>query len=167
VRAYKFLRAGGAGRFSGYAWPLPAAGGPGPWVDAQASVCATGIHGCAPADLPYWLDAELWELELAGPVERGEKKLVAARGRLLRRVEAWDDAAMRAFAQACRARVEERTADDPGLAELLDDTSWTVPSTSSFVAARVAELDAGADAYAAEREWQARWLADRLGLEQR
>jgi hypothetical protein len=69
-------------------------------------VCVTGVHACRIADLPYWLDEELWEIELAGAVERGGKKLVAARGRLLRRIGAWDDAAMSDFAHGCRERVE-------------------------------------------------------------
>jgi hypothetical protein len=128
-------------------------------------VCVTGVHACRIADLPYWLDEELWEIELAGAVERGGKKLVAARGRLLRRIGAWDDAAMSDFAHGCRERVERRSAANPSVAAYLGDTAWTRPATSAFIAARAAEVDAGEDAYTAEREWQASWLARRLGLD--
>jgi hypothetical protein len=160
----KTLAPGGVGRFSGFAWPLPSGPDPGPWVEAQPAVCAAGIHACEPSQLPRWLDAELWEIELDGPVERTEKKLVAPRGRLLRRIEAWDEAAMRDFGRACRERVEQRAQSDPALAPFLGDTTWLRPGTSAFVAARVAELDGGVEAYAAEREWQAAWLAERLRL---
>jgi hypothetical protein len=89
---------------------------------------------------------------------------VAGRGRLLRRVEAWDEAAMAEFAVACKRRVEQRAETNPTLAAYVGDTPSTRPAAASFVAARVAELDAGPAAYAAEREWQALWLAERLRL---
>jgi hypothetical protein len=50
------------------------------------------------------------------------------------------------------------------VAAFLGDTAWTRPATSAFIAARAAELDAGEDAYTAERARQASWLAERLGL---
>ncbi|MEA2384124.1 MAG: hypothetical protein QOH72_4095 [Solirubrobacteraceae bacterium] len=61
--AYKFLCAGAVGRFSGHRWPLP--GDPGAWVVARgdATLCATAVHGCRVADLPWWLHDELWEAE--------------------------------------------------------------------------------------------------------
>jgi hypothetical protein len=164
LRAYKFLRPGAIGRFSGFAWPAPEGDGPGPWVDAVPSACATGIHACDVADLPYWLDAELWEIELGGQVQRTDKKLVAQRGRLLHRIDGWDDGAMDALAAACRARVAERAQANPELEPFVGDTPTTRPWAATFVAARAAELDAGPAAYAAEREWQARWIAERLGL---
>lgn len=69
------------------------------------------------------------------------------------------------FALACRERVEQRSAASPAVAAFLGDTAWTRPATSAFIAARAAELDGGPDAYGAEREWQASWLARRLGLD--
>jgi hypothetical protein len=143
---------------------VPTGAGPGRWVDAATSLCAAGIHACEPSQLPYWLDAELWEIELAGSVERAERKLVAARGRLLRRVGGWDDAAMVDFSRTCRERVAERSRTEPNLAGYLGDTSWTRPGTAGFVAARVAELAEGVEAYEAERRRQAAWLVERLGL---
>jgi hypothetical protein len=124
--------------------------------------CATGIHACALAALPYWLDEELWEIELAGPVEQTAKKLVAPRGRLLRRIEAWDDAAKAEFVLACKARIAART--DAGAAFAGDVSATTLPASAAFVAARAAEVGGGPEAYDAERAWQSAWLADRLGL---
>ena len=92
------------------------------------------------------------------------KKLVAARGRLVRRVDGWDDDAMDALAVACKGRVEQRAHANPLLAAFADDTPTTRPWSATFVAARAAELDGGPDAYTAEREWQAQWIVERLGL---
>jgi hypothetical protein len=71
---------------------------------------------------------------------------------------------MDALAVACKGRVEQRAHANPELAAFAGDTPTTRPWTATFVAARVAELDAGSAAYAAEREWQAQWIAERLGL---
>jgi hypothetical protein len=105
--AYKFLRAGGVGPFSGHAWPPPARGEPGPWVIAAAGaavVCRRGVHACRPRDLPWWLQDELWEIELDGAVTPGRHKVMASRGRLLRRVDAWDAECAQRFADACARR---------------------------------------------------------------
>ena len=163
LRAYKFTRPGAVGRFSGFAWPRPNGAGPGAWVEAAPSTCATGIHACAAVDLPYWIDAELWEIELGGAIERAATKLVAERGRLVRRIDGWDEHAG-AFAAACRERVELRARANAALAPYVGDAPATRPALSAFVAARVAELDAGPAAYRAEREWQALWLVERLAL---
>lgn len=122
VRAYKFTAAGAVGRFTGFPWPLPADGNPGAWVEATSplTICATGIHACAVEQLPHWLGPELWEVEVAGEVVKSTYKLVAARGRLLRRVGGWPGAA-RSFAESCAARVREMAAAElhrEGLPEL-------------------------------------------------
>ncbi|MDQ5822381.1 MAG: hypothetical protein M3540_13165, partial [Actinomycetota bacterium] len=84
---------------------------PGEWVEAEGELesCRNGIHACRPTDLPGWIDDELWEIELDGPVKELPSLVVAARGRLVRRIESWDDALALEFATACaqRARVEE------------------------------------------------------------
>ena len=63
---YKFLGTGGVAPFSSFAWPT---GSPGPWVEAEPHMCASGIHACRAGDLPFWINAELWEIELDGAVE--------------------------------------------------------------------------------------------------
>ena len=112
--AYKFLRTAAVGRFSEFRWPVPDGDGPGEWVAAEGELehCRNGIHACRIADLPGWIDDELWEIELDGPIEALASLVVASRGRLTRRIEAWDDALAVEFATACaqRARVEEPAA---------------------------------------------------------
>ena len=90
MRTYKFLTAEGRGAFSGFGWPLPN-GGSGPWVDSEVELCRSGIHACRAADLPYWLAPALYEIELDGPLDESEIKVVAPRGRLIRRIDEWDD----------------------------------------------------------------------------
>lgn len=101
MRAYKFLAAGRVGRFSDFHWP-----GPGEWVEAEGELrdCATGVHACRPADLLDWIDDELWEVELDGDVRESEGMVVARRGRLVRRVEGWTDAAAAELAEDCTRR---------------------------------------------------------------
>ena len=126
------------------------------------------MHACTAQDLPYWLNAELWEVELDGAV-RGERKFSAQRGRLVRRVDAWDASAARAFAETCAERMRETARRAPEAAEYLPDAETFAAlgdaPTIGFVAARAAEVAAGPRAYDAERRAQAEWLADRLGLQ--
>jgi hypothetical protein len=101
VIAYKFLRAGRVGSFSGVRWPAP--GEQPSWVLARGR---RRVHACLPGDLPAWADAELWRVELDGDVAPGCGMLAADRGRLVERVEDWDAAvaAELATATALRAR---------------------------------------------------------------
>lgn len=108
MMAYKFLALGAVGRFSEFRWPLPAGNELGAWVetDDQLDVCRHGIHACKADQLLDWIDDELWEIELGGELVERDAMLVAQRGRLLRRVDAWDGAAAHEFADMCvwRAR---------------------------------------------------------------
>src|SRR5687768_16278909 len=100
-RAWKFLAAGAVGPFSRVAWPTPAPAGPGDWVRARepGALCMGAVHACRIADLPWWLNDELSEVELEGDVTPARRKVMAERGRLVRRVEAWGPAAAEAFAR--------------------------------------------------------------------
>jgi hypothetical protein len=111
--AYKCLCTGGIGPFSRYAWPLPRDGRPGAWVvgPGGAAMCRGGMHACRPPDLPWWLQDELWEVELDGDVRAGRHKVVAPRARLVRRVDAWDAACAQRFAEACALRARDHAAD--------------------------------------------------------
>jgi hypothetical protein len=90
VKAYKFLTTDGTGVFSGFAWPLPNAG-PGDWVAVEVDPCRSGVHACRPGDLSYWVAPALYEIELEGEVAEAGTKVVAPRGRLVRRIDAWDE----------------------------------------------------------------------------
>jgi hypothetical protein len=171
VIAYKFLGSDCTGRFSGFAWPLPVREAPGVWVEAAPSRCASGVHACRVSDLPFWIDATLWRIELAGPVVEAERKIVAPRGRLLERLASWDSAAMRGFGFACSDRVARFAAAVPRLEAYVTDVRTFAETgkagVAGFVAARTAEMAGGTAAYDAERAAQTRWLADRLGIEYR
>jgi hypothetical protein len=107
MKAYKFLLPGAVGPFSGFAWPTPDGERPGAWVDGagdEVARCRAAVHACRPEDLPWWIQPELWEVELAEPVRRVRHKLFAPRGRLLARCERWDAAGADGFGRACAVR---------------------------------------------------------------
>ena len=162
--AFKFLRAGSIGPFTGFRWKR------GEWVETEGPVpCRRGIHACLARDLPYWLRGELWEIELDGEIAVGRFKLVAERGRLVRRVEAWNDAAYLDFATGCckvTRALAEAHAEDERVRRIAADAETVlgrghislVPYFASVAAGR-----AGGDAArAAERERQAGWLAEHV-----
>ncbi len=101
--AYKFLSSGAMGLFSRQAWPTPIADDPGAWVrvDGRIQQCLNGVHACARAQIVEWLDDELWEIELDGHTLKADGELIASAGRLLRRLEAWDDECAQAFVDHC------------------------------------------------------------------
>lgn len=163
--AYKFLATGGRGRFTGFRWAT------GSWTGAEAvDPCRTGIHACRVRDLPIWLDDELWEIELDGEVIECERKVVASRGRLTRRVERWTPEAAREFGRFCARRTREGVGFLPSLSGFVADVDRFVSQNriaiAGFAAARAAELRDGAAGYESERLAQAAWLAQRLGLGQ-
>jgi hypothetical protein len=163
VIAYKFLRADGTGVFTGFAWPLPD-GQPGAWVQAPIEHCRSGVHACRLHDLPLWLGRELYEIELAGTLVEERTKVVAERGRLLRRVDAWDDATRTAYAGACADRARGYAAQLPDWAIAIEPATANGPASIGFITARIAEARDGLDGYHAERARQVAWLAERLGL---
>jgi hypothetical protein len=186
LRAYKFLRPGAVGPFSGFSWPAPAPGEVGEWVDAATAVghCFDGIHACEARHLPRWIWEELWEIELEGGVEPHGHKLRAPRGRLLRRVDGWGTTSAWGFAGACAERAAEHGAaasgDDAAIARAMAADCETgpdgpPPSEDPYRAARAAAVNAyiaamtalragGRGRHEQEREWQAEWLARELGL---
>ncbi|MET0685278.1 MAG: hypothetical protein ABW060_08175 [Solirubrobacteraceae bacterium] len=166
--AYKFLRRDGTGVFSRHPWPLPENGAPGDWVEARADPCHSGIHACRPEDLPLWLGRELYEVELGGDVVAERTKVVAPRGRLLRRVDAWDGAARDAYVHECGERAHALVREaGPGFEEwgaVIEPSKAEGPALLGFIAARIAEARHGVEAYHAERARQVAWLRDRLGV---
>lgn len=167
MKALKALQKGAVAPFSRFSWPVPDDRGPGTWVRARPAPCASGIHACLPEQLPLWLQDELWEIELDGTIESLERKLVAERGRLVRRIDAWDADVLADYAVACRGRlVELAAAHEQAVGYAADARTLlrTEPLFVAFAAARAAELVLGDGAYEAERAWQAGWLADRLEL---
>jgi len=173
--AYKFLRSGRVGPFSGFPWPEPDVR---VHTATEVAVCRRGIHACRPGDLPWWLADELWEIELDGPVQVEEHKIVAAAGRLRSRIEAWTPACAQEYAYACAWRAQGGAVAARRLADEIPETriSLTIagdgavraltgaPPTSAYIAAHAEMRADGPAGYAAERAWQSQWLVDRLGL---
>jgi hypothetical protein len=166
MRAFKFLTADGLGIFSRFEWPLPN-GGPGAWVESDVIPCVGGIHACRAEDLPYWVAPALYEIDLDGPVEEQPIKVVAPRGRLLRRIDGWNEETLLEYSHMCIARARELAADagEPfSQWAPAPDMTAAGPALLSFMAARIAEQLRGIEAYTDERRQQSAWLVERLGL---
>jgi hypothetical protein len=163
VTAYKFLDEGGVAPFTGFRWPL------GEWVEARGvDPCRVGVHACRVRDLPIWLGRELWEIELDGELVEREWQVVAQRGRLIRRLEEWNDDLLDGFGRLCAQRTRERVGFLPVLSGFVADVERFVAEgrfpIAGFAAARAAELRDGPVAYEEERAAQAAWLAEQLRL---
>ena len=161
--AYKFLDEGGVAPFSGFRWSL------GDWVEARGvDPCRVGVHACRVRDLPIWLGRRLWEIELDGELVEREWQVVAQRGRLIRRLEEWNDDLLDGFGRLCVQRTRERVGFLPVLSGFVADVERFVAEgrfpIAGFAAARAAELRDGPAAYEEERAAQAAWLADQLRL---
>jgi hypothetical protein len=165
--AYKFLRPEGTTVFSPFRWPLPVDGGPGPWVEAPVVPCRSGIHACRRSDLPYWVGPQLFEIELDGEIVAERTKVVAPRGRLLRRLMIWEDELSDAFTRDCAEHAHRIARAEPELAAWdagIDASIPEGPAMLGFMAAAIAEQRGGLAAYLAERARQAGWLAERLAV---
>lgn len=165
--AFKFLRAGRVGPFTRTSWPEA-----GTWLDAtgELALCRSGIHGLRPSALPFWLAEELWRIELDETQEAAPGVLLARRGRLLERVAGWNDATARSFAQSCLDAIpddldgsvaKERRSHLVQVAREVNaspSAAWV-----AYIAAKTLELGRRGG-YDQERQRQAAWLQERLGL---
>ncbi|MFO0581730.1 MAG: hypothetical protein U0229_05625 [Anaeromyxobacter sp.] len=125
--AYKFLERGAVGPFSRFAWPLPSPGAPGPWVEArEARGRRHGVYACLPGQLAWWIDEELFRVELGGEISVTPVQVVAGRARLLEPVDAWTSGGAARFAADCARRLAAaaaataRAAGLPGAADALE-----------------------------------------------
>jgi hypothetical protein len=108
MRAYAFLDATATDALSGARWPVPGDAGPGAWLESGAA------RGCTAGQLLWWLDRDLWEVELAGEVQARGRGLVAERGRLLAPVASWTPEVARALLVDCALRARDRAVDALG-----------------------------------------------------
>ena len=160
MTAYKFLRAGSLGPFTGFRWE------PGRWIEApEAAPCESGVHACRVQDLPFWTNDELWEVELDGEVLAAGRKIVASRGRLVRRIEGWTAAAARELgneaAARARALADARPRDAMARAYAEDAERRAGQGrayAATFIAAVAAEYAGGPPGRDAERAAQADWF---------
>jgi hypothetical protein len=166
MRALKFLRPGRIAPFANVVWPEP-----GEWLesDTPPALCRTGVHALLPAALATWIAEELWRVELDGSEELAPGIVVAPRGRLLSRVEEWNDETAGEFARACadhvRAAAAGRAAEFVADAAAAAETAVAnyTATTVGYMAAHAAEAMTPGG-FAAERRWQSDWLAGRLGV---
>jgi hypothetical protein len=160
VIAYAFTGPGARRPFLGDHWPPP-----GGW--------APSARGSRIDHLPVWIAAELWLVELDGSVHEVETQLRAERGRLVRRIDAWDDAAAADFARWCGGRIVELAVqmkdDDDRMAAYRADGAAFAHSADAnvagWVATRAAAAAGGEEAARRERAHQAEWLRERLSLD--
>jgi len=179
VRAFKFLRAGAKGRFSGYSWSVPQGSAPGAWVEVAGDLkaCTQGIHACRQTDLPFWIDDELWCIELDGEIVHGKTMVVAQRGRLIARVDRWEGTLRAGLSQLCCERTRAVAAQalaearpDAAIAQrflgdvvaLAEVCQLATAAYISAVAARFTSDSSAEQAYSAERAVQSSWLAERV-----
>jgi hypothetical protein len=177
MRAYKVLNQGRS-EFTGWQWPLPAGARAGEWVTAQGelALCHSGIHASTVNQLPHWLGMELWVIELAGEIRHEEAALLASRGRLIAKIEAWDEPMRQEYARWCLDRAREIARDYPTGAALADKVEHTIwwggaGPAGYFTAMLAGEAATGRRAgaaydaaFLAERDRQSGWLARELAL---
>jgi len=172
MRAYKFLSRDGTALLTGFRWPA------GEWVEAEGPLgyCDNGIHACRVKDLAHWLGQELWLIDLAGETLTAADSVLARRGRLLERIDAWSGGVAQEFADSCAQRAMSSAADAPSTAERAGDAVVSAANGSvagaAYIGAVVAgEAGSGAragplyeDYFLSERTRQASWIRERLGL---
>ena len=102
---YKFLTPQGTGGHSFYVWPKDA------WTPVieysqPLEMCKVGYHVLT-ADqlLGDYMQAELWRVDVAGEIVRGDDKLIVRQARLADRIETWNDRTALLFACDCAERV--------------------------------------------------------------
>jgi hypothetical protein len=170
---YGFLAEGAVATLSGFGWPRPADGEPGEWVRAGEDAPPDVVRAVPLEQLPWWLDDELWEVELDGVTGENGRAVAARRARLVRRIDAWNDVVAAELVLACEERVRAAA-----LHEYADDVTLYAadagrPAAGAGVAAYIAaHALAGGDkeapeyeeAFERERRWQVGWLTRRLQL---
>ena len=105
MRAYAFLDPTATDWVSGVRWPVPDDGGPGAWLETGAD---RPLRGYLADQLLWWLDQQLWEVELAGEVREADRSVLGARGRLLAPVDAWTADIARELTTDCALRLRDR-----------------------------------------------------------
>ena len=139
MRVWKFLNSGRLAPFGGHLWPAPTAGRPGEWLRFPGRE----VFACRIDNLPWWIAPELWEIELQAPIRALETQVAAAAGRLVRRVNAWDTDALRAYGVACAERARDLAVDALTRDGRLEEAQALGRARSMLELCRVARAFAG------------------------
>jgi hypothetical protein len=119
----------------------------------------------------------MWRIELDGRVQEIETRIFADRGRLIARVDGWNEDAAREFALDCAARTHrwvavgrrERRGTPAALDAYASDarghTGADVANVAGYVAALAAAEVAGHGAGSEERRRQAEWIGARIAAQ--
>jgi len=167
--AYKFTRRGARSPFTGFEWPV------GEWieVDGEVGLCENGIHACRVDALPRWLDDELWRVEVDDVADERDGVVIAARARLLERIDAWNEQASRELGRASAARALELADRVPDplvraratmIAAIAESPNPSATALTLYTTALTYD-DVDPGNYYEERRWQAEWLRERLHLD--
>jgi hypothetical protein len=108
MKTFKFLEDDGTSIWSATRWTLPTADAPGAWMESRdVRPCHAGVHACRLEELAYWMRATMWEIELDGDIVEARHKVVAPRGRLVRRIDEYP-AAIRELGAVAALRTRDR-----------------------------------------------------------
>jgi len=181
MKYYKFLTEDNRDEYSGYDYTpyLPKGSEPGEWLPEisieNLKECADGYHACKPAQLLYWINAQLYEVELSGKIIDSDSKSYAQRMRFVRKVETWNEKTAQQFNIWCAEQVipseiievaRRYTNGEATDAELA--AAWVAALAAALATALTAARGADAAltaALAAARGAQAAKLIEMLGLE--
>lgn len=160
VLVWKSTKAGGAPVYGSRPLPLPRNGNPGAWHDSGGDpiLCERGVHGCRTLRqmlVGGWLNEWLWVAEIKGGVVDGNDKSAGRHGRLLYRLETWNEQSARLFAADCAEAVASASSDPRSVDAIL--------ATRRFAFGLIPAYDLAA-AWVAARD--AAWAAQTLRLGQ-
>jgi hypothetical protein len=168
--AYKFTLPGARSPFTTFTWPI------GEWVEARGPLafCRNGIHACRPEALPRWLNDELWLIELDEVEDEQDGLLLARRGRLAERIDAWNEESSHELARSCAAVITQLAAEHPDddllrrraemIPQIADGPDPSAAALAMYTTAHAAD-EVVPGSYWIERRRQADWLRERLELD--
>lgn len=173
---YKFLEDAFMCPVSGLPWPPPAGGAPGGWVQRSGPLDPEGLGFVTfrGSDLAPWCCANLFRVEIEGPLQTESDVVIAERVRLVEPEQRWPRIKRELYDLAL-ARVRALAPIDPRLAEYAGDVAACVEHgmingtlfVTAIAHAAAADLEhtdheARRAAFLHERALQSRFIADRL-----
>ena len=136
-------------------------GGNGKWVKGRARsvqgnlvACWNGLHYCTRDQLVRWLGPQIWLFEDLSPEETldADDKMVTRKGRIVERLDAWNETTARLFAADCAEQALQFIPDE-----------HQKPFVAAIAAARgFARSEIGDNELAAARAAGGAWQTERL-----